>query len=146
MAIWMSRLLLKHNKETQIAYIYGQAEKSLVMAVCGGNQGLVALLLEFGARPGRSNEHDQIPLMTAIDMRHEAITFLLLQHGAGIDTTDGSGNKPIDVAISKGYRTIEKLLSFGEGKQAVADRDCWWKTVSRVRDDDWDGVIEKDGA
>ena len=140
------RLLLTHDEERGNTNIHGQKSTSLMMAVSEGNQGLVALLLEFGAIPGRSNQPDQTPLMTAIDMRHEAITFLLLQHGAGIDTTDGSGNKPIDVAISKGYRTIEKLLSFGEGKQAIADRDSWWKTVSRVRDDDWAEVIEKDGV
>ena len=40
----------------------------------------------------------------------------------------------MDVAVSNGYRTIEKLLSFGDGKTAMADRDRWWKTVPRVKD------------
>ena len=74
-------------------------------------------------------------MITAIEMGHEAITFLLLQYGAKINETDGSGNKPMDVAVSKGTRAIEKMLKFGEGKTAIADRDCWWKSVSRLRDD-----------
>ena len=137
------RVILEHCGRTQDTG--PQASSSLMMAVRGGNQGLVALLLKFGAAQGHHNQSDQIPLMTAIDMRHEAITFLLLQHGAKIDA-NGSGNKPIEVAVSKRYRVIEKLLKFGEGKKAIADRDDWWKTVSRVRDDDWDKVIKEDGT
>ena len=133
------RLLLKHNEDAGDTNIDGQIWTSLMMAVSGGNQGLVLLLLEFGAAQGLSNGHDQTPLMTAIHMGHEAITFLLLQDGVEIDTTDGSENRPIDVAVSKGYRTIEKLLKFGEGKKAIADRDRWWKSNSRVRDD-WDEI------
>ena len=138
------RLLLKHNEETGNTNISGQISKSLMTAVSGGNQVLVLLLLDFGAALGRSYGNGQTPLMTAIEMGHEAITFLLLQHGAKIDA-DESG-KAIDVAVSKGYRTIEKLLKFGEGEKAIADRDRWWKSASQVRDDDWNEVIKKDGA
>ena len=117
------RLLLKHNEETGNTNIYGQISKSLITAVSGGNQVLVLLLLEFGAALGRPDGNGQTPLMTATEMGHEAIAFLLLQHGAKIDA-DESG-KAIDVAVSKGYRTIEKLLKFGEGEKAIADRDRW---------------------
>ena len=135
----VARVILEHGERKQETHIYGQASLSLMMAVRRGNQGLVLLLLESGAAQRHLHWHDQTPLMTAIEMGHEAITFLLLQHGAKIDATDGSGNKLIDVAVSKGYRTIEKLLKFGEGKKAIADRDRWWKTVSRVRDD-WQDI------
>ena len=137
------RVILEHYDRTQETG--PQASNAFMMAVSGGNQGLVALLLEFGATPGRSNRYDQIPLTVAIELGFTAITFLLLQYGAKIDDTDGSGNKPIDVAVSKGYRTIEKLLKFGEGKKAIADRDSWWKTVSRVKDDGWVRVTKQDG-
>ena len=138
------RLLLKHNEETGNTNVYGQISKSLMTAVSRGNQALVLLLLEFGAALGCSDGNAKTPLMTAIELGHEAITFLLLQRGAHIDA-DESG-KAIDVVVSKGYRTIEKLLKFGEGEKAIADRDRWWKSVSRVRDDDWDEVSKKDGA
>lgn len=137
------RVILEHGVKAGKTHMYNQGLRSLIMAVSGGNQGLVLLLLENGVEawepvgPWEPYENGQrkTPLITAIETGHEAITFLLLQHGAKIDDTDGSGNKPMDVAVSKGYRTIEKLLSFGDGETAIANRDSWWKTVSRVKDE-----------
>ena len=137
------RVILEHGARTGETHICHQGSRSLMMAVSGGNQGLVLLLLEYGveawepvgSREPYANGQRKTPLITAIEIEQEAITFLLLQHGAKIDDADGSGNKPMDVAISKGNRTIEKLLILGDGKTAIADRDRWWKSVSRVRDE-----------
>ena len=141
------RVILEHCAREEETYVYNQGLRSLIMAVSVGNQGLVVLLLEFGVKPwkpvGCWDAHrdglTKKPLTTAIETGHEAITFLLLQHGAKLDDTDGSGNKPMDVAVSKGNRAIEKMLKFGEGETAIADRDRWWKSVFRLRDD-WDEV------
>ena len=136
------RVILEHCARKGETQIYDQGLRSLMIAVSGGNQGLVLLHLELGVKPwdlvNRWHPYrdgvTKRPLMTAIEMGHEAITFVLLQHGAKIDNPDWLGNKPMDLAVSKGYRTIEKLLSFGDGKTAIADRDRWWKSVSRVKD------------
>ena len=137
------RVILEHCARKGETQIYGQGLCSLMIAVRGGNQGLVLLHLELGVKPWDTvNEWHPYregvtkrPLIAAIETGHEAITFLLLQHGAKIDDPDWLGKKPMDLAVSKGYRTIEKLLSFGDGKTAIADRDRWWKSVSRVNDE-----------
>ena len=136
------RIILVHCARRAKTQVYDQGIRSLIMAVSGGNQGLVLLLLEHGVKAWEPVKRWQprdgqtkTPLTTAIETGHAAITFLLLQHGAKIDDTDRPENQPMDMAVSKGYRTIEKLLSFGDGKTAIADRDRWWKSVSRVKDE-----------
>ncbi len=112
---------------------------ALMMAVIGGNQGLVVLLLdhglfrEHGAGVNAKNNYGKMPLMLAVEEGHEAIVYLLLQHGATIEAPDRSGRTPIDVAVSKGYQIIEKLLGFGESGTAIADRERFWKTFSRIQ-------------
>ena len=135
------RAILEHCARRAGTQVYDQGIRSLIMAVSGGNQGLVLLLLEHGVKAWEPVKRWQprdgqtkTPLITAIETGHEAITFLLLRHGAKIDDTDRPENKPMDMAVSKGYRKIGKLLSFGDGKSAIADRDRRWKSVSRVKD------------
>ena len=143
----IARAILEHGARTGVTHIHHQGSRSLMMAVSGGNQGLVLLLLEYGveawepvgSREPYANGQRKTPLITAIEIGQEAIAFLLLQHGAKIDDADGSGKKPMDMAISKGNRAIEKMLKFGEGRKAIAERDRWWKTVSRLRDD-WEKI------
>ena len=71
--------------------------------------------------------------MLAVEDGHEAITFLILQHGATTDAPDRSGRMPLDVATSKGYQVIEKLLGFGVPGTAIADSDRFWRSFQGHR-------------
>ena len=124
-------LLLKERVDTRLADKDGLT--ALMMAVIGGYQGLVVLLLDYGADVAARNNHGKTPLMLAVEEGHEAIAFLVLQHGATIKAPDESGRTPIDVAVSKGYQIIEKLLGFGESGTAIADRERFWRTASRIQ-------------
>ena len=125
------QLLLKKGVDTGLTDKDGLT--ALMMAVIGGHQGLVVLLLDYGADVAARNNHGKTPLMLAVEEGHEAIAFLVLQHGATIEAPDQSGRTPIDVAVSKGYQIIEKLLGFGESGTAIADRERFWRTVSRAQ-------------
>lgn len=106
---------------------------ALMMAVKGGYQSLVVLLLKYEADVTARNKDGQTPLMLAVEEGHEAIAFLLLQRGATTDAPDRSGRRPLDVAVSKGHQTIEKLLNFGLSATAIADRDHFWRSFSRIQ-------------
>ena len=79
-----------------------------------------------------SSNYGKTPLMLAVEEGHEAIAFLLLQHGSAIEAPDETGKTPIEVAISRKYQVIEKLLGFGESATAIADRDRFWRCFSRI--------------
>ena len=133
------RLLLEKGVDRTLTDKAGLT--ALMMAAIGGHQGLVVLLLdhglllEHGAGVNARNNYDKTPLMLAVEEGHEAIVYLLLQHGATIEAPDPSERTPIDVAISKGYQIIEKLLGFGDSGTAIADREEFWKTFSRIQMD-----------
>ena len=124
-------LLLKEGVDTSLTDKDGLT--ALMMAVIGGYQALVVLLLEYEADVAARNKAGQTPLMLAVEEGHEAIAFLLLQHGATTDAPDCSGRTPLDVAVSKGYQIIEKLLGFGVSGTAIADRDRFWSSCSRIQ-------------
>ena len=124
-------LLLKKGVDTSLTDKDGLT--ALMMAVIDENQGFVVLLLDHGAGVNAKNNDGKTPLMLAVDKGHEAIVYLLLQYGATIEAPDQSGKTPIDVAVSEGYQIIEKLLGFGESGTAIADRDRFWRTFSRIQ-------------
>ena len=130
------RLLLEKGVDRTLTDKEGLT--ALMMAVIRGHQGLVVLLLDYGlllengAGVNARNNYGKTPLMLAVEEGHEAIVYLLLQHGATIAAPDPSERTPIDVAISKGYQIIEKLLDFGDSGTAIADREEFWKTFSRI--------------
>ena len=123
-------LLLEEGVDTSLTDKDGWT--ALMGAVIGGHQGLVVLLIEHGACVTARDNYGRTPLMLAVEEGHEAIVFLLLQQGATIEAHDRLGKTLIDVAVSKGYQTIEKLLGFGESGTAIADRDRFWRTFSRM--------------
>ena len=125
------QLLLKKGVDTSLTD--KDDLTALMMAVKGGYQSLVVLLLEYEADVTARNKDGQTPLMLAVEEGHEAIAFLLLQHGATTDARDRSGRTPLDVAVSKGHQIIEKLLDFGVSVAAIADRDRFWRSYSRIQ-------------
>ncbi len=82
----------------------------LHMAVDHGNQVIVRWLLEHGANPNMSSEHEELSCLNrAIGKKNIDLVRLLLDHGAALDTTDTISN-PLYGAIYYGEFEIAKLL------------------------------------
>lgn len=81
----------------------------LVQAVFAGSYEATALLLKNGAHP--DIDFDTRPVITISTLFGDiAITQLLVEHGAVIDTFDGPKNTPLQFAAEEGYVELVRFL------------------------------------
>jgi uncharacterized protein len=94
----------------------GNGEVSaLDLAVDGGHETVVRLLLDAGAPPSaRDSALYDTPLMRAARCGHTGIIRLLVERGADLDEGDFAGNSPLMLAALFGHReAVEALLELG---------------------------------
>ncbi|PSK16803.1 hypothetical protein C7R94_15915 [Brevibacillus sp. NRRL NRS-603] len=85
----------------------------LLDATVNSNSGVVATLLNAGAKPDVLNENKQTPLWYGAYIGNVEIVQLLLDAGANGNLADVNGRKPIDIAREKQNIEVFKLLSTG---------------------------------
>ncbi|KAI0101515.1 hypothetical protein GGR51DRAFT_331203 [Nemania sp. FL0031] len=78
-------------------------------AACG-NEAMVKLLLEDGAYPGWGDEHEQTPLLAAVESGHEKVVRLLLERGANLESKAGYRQTPLLLAVKKEHGVVIRLL------------------------------------
>lgn len=70
----------------------------LQLAVVGGNQSIVAMLLEAGANPNVTDERGRTPLHWTVQNQQMEIAKLLLEHHADPNVADRNGVTPLRIA------------------------------------------------
>lgn len=74
--------------------------------ICLGQEGLVELLLQFGANVDSRNDEDRTPLHFASSHGEEKIAEILIQYGADINAASALNSTPIHFAAQFGKYTI----------------------------------------
>lgn len=107
-----------------------QSEPSgLGFAVWSEDESRIRLLLDAGTSPDDFGDGilDKTPLMESVDEHEdfydqgrEAVTKLLLQHGADVHRTDSEGRTALHYAVVAGARAVTALLEAGADPNAAA--------------------------
>jgi len=79
-------------------------------AAKAGDEALLNLLLEHGAKADDRIRHDETPLHYAVMMGQGHIARLLIEKGAGVNTAATCGQTPLHRAVLRGDRDIVDLL------------------------------------
>lgn len=87
-------------------------DTALRVAVLGGEERAVALLIEWGADINRADSHGNTPLMLAPGSPNGAASARrLLRAGASAAAVDGDGQDALDLAIARGDRELVLVLN-----------------------------------
>ncbi|KAH8878920.1 ankyrin [Thozetella sp. PMI_491] len=102
----------------------------LHIAARDGNEPIVQLLLEAGARPTpRDPDTGATPLHRAAENGHSAVVHRLLKAGAVVDAKDTFGLTPVNLAARNGHDpVVQILLDYGATGWA---KDGWVTTACR---------------
>ncbi len=103
----LASLLLQHGASPDLAL--GDTPALLVMAE-NGDQGLLELLLRFGARPNARAANGETALYRAVRGGDRDLAAILLDHGADPNGTDLSTRTPLLAAIASGNEALTALL------------------------------------
>ncbi|XP_028841518.1 ankyrin repeat domain-containing protein 54 [Denticeps clupeoides] len=74
---------------------------ALHFSSCNGNEGIVQLLLSYGADPNQRDSLGNTPLHLAACTNHVPVITTLLRGGARVDALDRAGRTPLHLARSK---------------------------------------------
>ena len=93
----------------------------IVSAIFSGSENIVALFLDNGADPNEL--FDSRPLIAIASMFGEIeIVEHLLQYGAMVNQSDGSGQSPLIFAAENGFLEIVKVLIESDADVSIKDR------------------------
>ncbi len=87
-------------------------ESALHLAVQGGHEGVLALLLRRSSLDANSKDKDGLsPLMKAASCGHDKIVQMLLDKGVDTKTRDTKGATALQIAADEGHEAVVQLLS-----------------------------------
>lgn len=98
---------LNSGVELDVQY---QGFTPLSYAVLSGDETMIKLLLERGAKINIQDDNQKTPLFHAIQSGSETIVSLLLERGARIDIQDNNQRTPLSHAAQSGSEAIVELL------------------------------------
>jgi len=81
-----------------------------MLAACNGRPEAIAVLLERGADPNRTNLHGHAPLCGAARRGDLRSTRLLLAHGARVDHAGDDGRTPLMLAVMFDHAEVVGVL------------------------------------
>jgi ankyrin repeat protein len=103
--------ILLGTVQVDVEKLDSQRWTPLGRAAIGGNEAVVKLLLEKGAKvEWLSNDEDGTPLRYAIRGGHHGVVRLLLENGANIERVVRRGMGSLLYAVDKGHETVVKVL------------------------------------
>ena len=89
---------------------YQEGYVPLCLAVKGGHENVVQLLLEWGANVDAQYKDGKTVLHFAVEKGHEKVLQLLLECGANVDAHDKVGKTVLLSAVEKGHEKFVRLL------------------------------------
>jgi len=95
---------------------------ALSLAMNGGRQDIVKLLLESGADGGGSTGDGLTPLMTFLRAKDDDAAAALLKNGVGVNVKDSIGDTPLHVAVSQGNLGLVKAIVAQRADLEARDR------------------------
>jgi ankyrin repeat protein len=104
------RFILLPGKRVNVEAATDMGSTALIFASNRGHSGVVALLLEVGAKMGAKTFEGANPLIMAVVEGHSSTVRLLLEAGAETNEVDNRGISPLMWAAHMGRAEIVRLL------------------------------------
>jgi ankyrin repeat protein len=88
--------------------------RMLAWAIRTGRSNAVKLLLNTGLDPNVADRDGQTPLHLAVSVNSLVLVDTLLRSGAKLDTPDFEDRTPLDLALGRDQRLVQRLLQAGD--------------------------------
>jgi ankyrin repeat protein len=114
-------------------------ETALTLAAWGGSKDVTQLLLDQGADIEATEKDDgYTALHGAVDLGHEEVARLLLEHGSNVARNDKRGRTPLQIARANDNLALESLLlqfdAINSPARVVGVRELWRVIKKRVNE------------